>query len=841
MAKLNCKRCEFKNDGSQMVLGYGNRKSKVVVIGEAPGKLEIHHRLQNRPMIGETGAVLNWALRKANFCEYGERDNNLYITNALKCYPTSKNDIYNAEKVQTKHLKCCRKWLKIELKKIKPKYVLLTGKSAYGSFTQDYQASIEKKRGFWEWSEEFNCWFYATVHPANVVRTPGGTAAFYRDIETFTLGVKNGVKKPSLGKHYKTITKFKLALKYLKALRKVKRVAFDFETTSLKFWDSKEELLGMSFCWKTGHAVYIPWLKKGGEDYFWSVVQRVRLTKMLKYLMEDGNVIKDGQNMKFDINWLRHYEIGIKGVDRDTMIFHHLLEENTPANLTYLTSYYRLNFPRYEDAIAPYKKKVGNKGITYIHVPTKFLGTYACADVDAVWRIRQEQDKIAVEREHTLYRTMGQNIWKFCGDIEWAGVRIDVDRIDEMSKQYQKRIEVENKALAKKLKRDTFNVASPPQMQEALFGKEEGSLRLKGVFKTPGGKWSTNKDTFIFLRRNYERRKKVIKVLDAIASIRTMRKMSSTYLIGFKKLVDDENRVHTSYLPTGTVTGRPASMDPNVQNVPRDPIFRSLFVAPPGYKLIVADYSQIEARLIAYKAREIKLILKFENPEFDVHTYNSAIVRGISESEITKEQRSHDKAVTFGINYDRSAKSIAEEYNMDLGFVQDFIYQYFQKYSKIKAWRDRSIRLSKKNGYLQLPTGRRRRFMAYEWLFSDEMEEVTDMRERVNASNWLLGATIGGMERQAINFPIQGYAAELLSKATHKINCRLKAEELDANLVLTVHDMIAVQALDKHVKKAKLIVDEEMPFTLRSVNKKTGKRLEMNFPIDCEVSQFWKQ
>jgi DNA polymerase-1 len=438
---------------------------------------------------------------------------------------------------------------------------------------------------------------------------------------------------------------------------------------------------------------------------------------------------------------------------------------------------------------------------------------------------------------------------KSAASMEWSGVLIDVARIKDMEKEYDKKIAEVNTRLSALVKMEYFNVNSAPQMQKVLFGKEKGCLnlsehkKLKGKLKrTKKGNLSTDKDTFELIRRIVTG-KRVLKVLDLIQEVRTMRKMRSTYLTGFRKIVDPNNRVHTSYLTTGTVTGRYASEGPNLQNIPRDPIFRSLFIAGPGRKMIPADYSQIEARLIAWLANEVKYIEKFADPKFDPHYFNSSIVRKKPMEDVTKEERSYDKAVTFGLNYGRSNRSIAETYDLPQEFVDNFVREYFKGLPRIKRWRDKQISISKirrENGsyYLQSNVGRRRHFFAYEWMFSEEMQAVKRRKRSIGDFNeFSLDFLTGTMERQAINFPIQSYASDLLSKATAKVRKRLKKDKLDAFLVLSVHDMIAIDGSEQDIEKAAKILDEEMPFT----KSRGGGKLKLHFPADYEITDHWVQ
>jgi DNA polymerase-1 len=714
------------------------------------------------------------------------------------------------------------------------------GKHALHTMSRDYQSSIEKKRGFWYYSEEFDLWYYPTPHPANIIRNPGNTSAFYRDIERFTYAAKNGVPKQELPlKGYEVVTDHERAIKVLKFLNKQDRLAWDFETSSLRFYDDDEEVLGIGFCWKPGRAVYIPLLDEGMKR-LWPRRQEESIWKGIKKVLENRSIVKDGANTKFDINWARAYDITVHRVGHDVMQFHHLIDENTPANLTYLTTYYDLYFPKYDEEIKPFLRN-HNGELTYRFVPIDVLGPYCCADVDATFRIANIQQKIGTKRQFRIYDELSREMSKFTGDMEWNGVLIDVDRIEEMEGKYQEKIDDENKILSAMLKRENFNVNSPPQMQEVLFSDKPGCLNLKGQVKTKTGKWGTGKDTFELLRRKYGNRKRVIRVLGKIDEIRKMRKMKSTYLTGFLKLIDDLNRIHTSYLTTGTVTGRSSSEGPNLQNIPRDPIFRSLFISGPGRKFIAADYSQIEYRMMAWLAAQLNLINKFKDPKFDIHYFNSSFVRGKPIEEIDKEERSFDKAVTFGINYDRSAKAIAETYDLDLNYVQNFINEYWRLYPSMKKWRELQVRLSKRDRYLENKEGRRRNFMAYEWIYSDEMDDVVGMRELVGEDNWLLNSILGGIRRQAINYKIQSYASDVLTRATGRVRKRIIEEGLDAKLVLTVHDMIGLDVADGDVEAVCRILDEEMTVRMTKKGKRSGKTISMLFPVDYDIEDHWVQ
>jgi DNA polymerase-1 len=376
--------------------------------------------------------------------------------------------------------------------------------------------------------------------------------------------------------------------------------------------------------------------------------------------------------------------------------------------------------------------------------------------------------------------------------------------------------------------------------------------------RTKKGGPSTDKKTLEVLSRDYPKIKTILKFID---ELRKMRKMKSTYLTGYKKLVDDNNRLHTTYYTIGTVTGRLSSRNPNLQNVPRDPIFRSLFIAciNKTRKLVIADYSQIEARLIAFLAGELELIEKFKDPKFDIHIHNSYSVRkrknpNLKETDITKEQRSHDKAITFGMNYGRSAYSIAEEYELDVDEVIEFIDDYFKAHPKIYQYRVRCVNKAREDKILRNSAGRVRHFDGYKWLdldLSKEHEYPNDpkpregsiwhqmevyLSEHTNKKRRYKGI-VGGMDRQAINYNIQSYASDILSRAIDRVRRKIRKLKLDAFMTMDVHDCQIADSSDEDSERTKRVVEEEMPITIPY----TKRGYSMTFGAEVSIEDHWVQ
>jgi len=852
--KINsCGRCKFWNP-YRVVGGKGNKDSGVMIIGEGPGKSEVYQDEDDYPttetnevFVGESGGILNWGLRKVGLIDYKKRYEKAYFTNVIKCYPSNNLSLDSVD-ITAEHKKKCFPWLRGEIAKVKPKFVLLLGAHAFQAVSGNYNASILDCRGFWYWSEKYKFWYLPTLHPAYVSRNWGATSSFIHDLKRFKSAVDKGkVPEQKLGTKYTDIRTLKGAKNLFKKLMKVKRFSWDTETTSLKFWDPDEEIIGVSFCVKSGEAYWLPLIGQSELDEETKEIVRNRIwtdkdlkTIMagLKKVMEESPSKKDGQNTKYDVNWMHSIGIKVQNVDWDVMQFHHLVDENTFSNLTYLTIYYDLYFPKYDDELKPHIKKVKGDD-RYEFVPTDILGKYSCADSDAVFRISRKQRMRSNSRQRHLYRNQSYPLSKFLSKLERIGAMVDLGRITELEDAYQKKIDNETKKLCKLLKIKDFNVASNPQMQQMLFGTGKGSLGLKPVGRaSSAGNYGTGKDSILFLKRNYAKQPRVIKILNYVQEIRQMRKMKSTYLTGYSKLADHNARLHTSYLSTGTVTGRPSSTAPNLMNIPRDPIFRNIFVSGKGRTLISADYSQIEARLMAWLANEFKLIKQFADPEFDIHDYNSAKVRGIDIKDVIKEQRDIDKAVTFGINYGRSNKSIADYYNLDLDFVTDFVDAYFREFRKIWRWRELQKQLSKKQGYLQNEVGRRRHFTGYEWLYSKEMKDV-GLRDSYTDHDWFISNVESGMERQAINFPIQSLAHDFLTQRATLVERELKRLGLDAKPILEVYDCVVYECADEDLEEAELVIRNLLPLQRKKKSKKTGKKYKIDFSVELKVAANW--
>lgn len=822
-----CNKCALCSKRRSPVYGRGLKNADLAVVGESPDKLGVE---LDDVFIGEAGGLLNWMLQKSGLLKQGvDRYSKMYITNVLKCYP-ARDDLSDSIDITVDMKATCRPLLSAELRAVKPKYIIALGSHAIQTLSNNYRVNITDCAGYWEYNGEYDAWVMPILHPAYVLRNWGATSRVLNDFRSVSLAIKDGGVTPySLG-DYSYVTNVQQAKALFSELESSRFFIFDLETTALEYWKEGEEILGVSFSTQPGKAAWLPFYKTGehGRQAFWSPRQFTYLFGRLKKVMEDKAIKKGGQNVKFDILWLRSKGIVVRGVAWDTMQVHHIIDENTPADLTYLNVYYRTGLPNYAQTIAQYL----NKEKKYEYVPSDILAKYAAADADGPFRIFSKQRKIASPAQIKLYRTLGAATSKFAAEMEYRGALVDVPRISVLEAEYEEKIDVKGKVLAKIVKAKSFNAGSPQQVGALLFD----TLKLPVIKKTKAKKRSVDKETMEELRRKFPSKVRVIKIIGLIEEIRKMKKMKSTYLTGFRKLVDKNNRLHTSYHTTGTVTTRLASSKPNLQNIPRDPLFRSLFVAGDGRKLVVADYKQIEAKLLAFLSNEVSLVEKFADNDFDIHMYNASVALQKDQSDVTKEERSVAKSITFGMNYGRSIGSIAKEYELEFDYVEDFVNAYFEGYKGIKAFRDRQVRISKDKLFVLNAYGCRRNFSAYEWIYSKELAAVQSLRKKLGAESYILEQLIGNIERQAINFPIQSYASNILSFAIDRIRRALRKARLDAYVVLNIHDAVITESAIECVEEVKKIVDTLMPIT-----KQLKNGTKMFFGADVSVEDYWVQ
>ncbi len=552
------------------------------------------------------------------------------------------------------------------------------------------------------------------------------------------------------------------------------RFAFDLETTSLD--PLQASLVGFALCWSEDDAVYVPVGHLEGEQL--SVEAALAL---LRPLLEDASVGKTGQNLKYDLQVLRALGLGLEGIDGDTMLADYLLETGRTS--------------RKLDDIA--MRVLGHRMISYKEV-TDGLGegqgfaavaiedatAYAAEDAHVAWLLdRGFEERLAKEGLVELYREVELPVIPVLADMELAGIGLDVESLGELELELVGAIatlEAEIHQLAGR----SFNVASPKQLAEVLFD-EQG---FEPVKKTKTGR-STDAATLEALAARHPDRR----LPSALLEYRGLTKLEGTYVKALPLAVSPvDGRVHTSFHQAVAATGRLASMDPNLQNIPvrtaEGRRIRACFVARPGHVFLSADYSQIELRVLADYCGAGALVEAFQAGE-DIHRRTAAEVFGVASLFVTPDQRRAAKAVNFGIIYGMSAFRLSNELGIPRKRAQRIIDDYFLHYPQVKAYVERAIAQARERGVATTRYGRRR-------MVADLSARISHVREAA--------------ERIAVNTPIQGTAADIMKIAMVRVWRRIRAEHPGARMLLQVHDELLLEVPEDQIEAVRATVVEEM-------------------------------
>lgn len=579
--------------------------------------------------------------------------------------------------------------------------------------------------------------------------------------------VKDAVEKLALdkAKTFFCIRNLQDWEKWFKKLKESKKVAIDTETTSLNVYEAK--LVGVSFGWEDA-AIYIP--INHDEDVFKDNLQdKAQILADIKSILESENIKKIGQNLKYDLQVLRLNGINLKNIYFDTMLASFVLDSGkNKHNLDLLAEKHLFYKCVSFEEIAG--KGVKQKTFNQIDVETAYL--YAAEDAYITFKLydvfenRFKKDDVA----YALFSKQEMPLLEIIADMELYGVHLDCDKLAKQSEVITK--ELENlKEQVWSITQCEFNLDSTQQLGEVLYAK----MGLPVLSKTPKGVPSTSESALSQLAQTYDIAKLLLKY-------RHYAKLKNTYLDKLPKLVNPETaRLHASFHQTGTVTGRLSSSEPNLQNIPmktkEGALIREAFVAEPGWKIISADYSQIELRIMAHLCDDPGLIKAFENKQ-DVHKLTAAEVFGIDVASVTDEQRRVAKAINFGLMYGMSAFGLAKQLGIGRSESQEYINSYFLKYPNVKDFIFNIRELAKDKGYVETVFGRK--------LYFPDIKTAP-------------GARREGILRSAINAPLQGSAADLIKRAMVLLDKKIKAKNLKAKLILQVHDELVLEVPEDEV------------------------------------------
>lgn len=572
---------------------------------------------------------------------------------------------------------------------------------------------------------------------------------------------------------YETITTQEALETLVDNIKTKKSFVFDTETTSLEVM--KARLVGISLSYQKDEAFYIPLQHKTeGKQLALKTVLNT-----LKPLFKDEQIKKIGQNLKYDINVLRQYDIVLNGPLFDTMLASYVLNSTGRHNMdTMAERFLSLETIKFEDVCGK-----GAKQICFDEVAIDRATQYASEDADITLKLHQYlMPRVkAIPNLSPVFSEIEMPLMPVLADMEYRGVLIDENILASQSESLKKRLEIlEHEAYS--LAGEVFNLNSPKQLKAILFDK----FNFPIIKKTPKGQPSTAEPVLQELAYEFS-------LPNIILRYRSLSKLVSTYVDALPKCINPKTgRVHTSYNQAITATGRLSSSDPNLQNIPirtkegRD--VRLAFIAPKGYQLLALDYSQIELRIMAHLSKDEGLLKAFRN-NLDVHKATASEVFDVPLDDVTDEQRRRSKAVNFGLIYGMSAFGLAKQLGVSRGEAQEYVDLYFSRYPGVLQYMEDTRQQAHDRGYVETLFGRR--------LYLPD----------INAKNKML---VMAAERTAINAPMQGTAADIIKKAMIDIHDWIQSTKLDVRMIMQVHDELVFEVKDEDMDKARGIIQDKM-------------------------------
>jgi DNA polymerase-1 len=553
-------------------------------------------------------------------------------------------------------------------------------------------------------------------------------------------------------------------------MSKLKEFCFDTETTNINPLEA--ELVAASFSWKKGEG-YLIYFTESKE-------KTLKMLRILQPLFNNEKTLKIGQNLKFDIQVLANYGIDVKGPLFDTMLAHYLLEPDMRHNMDLLSETYLSYTP------VPIESLIGEKGKDQKNmrsVPVDKIVEYAVEDADVTFQLKEVfAPRIEKEGLTEVARDIEMPLIRVLADMERTGVKLNEDDLKVIASQLREDIVILEKEIYT-LAGTEFNISSPKQLGDILF------IRLKLDDKariTKTRQFITNEEILQRLTHKHP-------IIGKVLEYRGLKKLLSTYVDALPLLINKSTgRIHTSFNQAVASTGRLSSNNPNLQNIPvrdeRGREIRKAFVPEKGHIFFSADYSQIELRLIAHLSRDKGMIADFLSGQ-DIHAATASKIFGVDIKDVTREMRSRAKTANFGIIYGISAFGLSERLTIGRKEAKDLIDGYFNSYPGVKMYMDESIRKARDKGYVTTMFGRRR--------------YTRDIHSRNQVVR-------GNAERNAINAPLQGSAADIIKMAMIRIHLKLRQEGLKAKMILQVHDELIFEVMPVELERVKKIVLKEM-------------------------------
>ena len=577
----------------------------------------------------------------------------------------------------------------------------------------------------------------------------------------------------------------------LESLVKEKEVCFDTETTSLNALHS--ELVGIAFSWEAGKGYYlsIPEEKE----------KALEILEPMKVFFENQEIKKIGHNLKYDLKVLKNYDINVKGQLFDTMVAHYLINPDMRHNMDILAETYLKYSPK------SITELIGKKGInqrSMREVSIKDQTEYAVEDADITFQLKSHFEKeMKKTKTLELFNNLEIPLVEVLTDMECEGVNLDTKFLKGLSKVLLEDIKSLENLIHNEAGVD-FNLASPKQLGSVLFDELKLVEKPK---KTKTGQYSTSEDVLSSLAKEH-------KIISNILDWRSLQKLQNTYVDALPNEINSKSgRIHTIYNQAVAATGRLSSNNPNLQNIPvrteRGQQVRKAFIArDENHLLLAADYSQIELRIIAALSKDEGMLGAFKNHE-DIHAATAAKVFNVNLDKVSREQRSNAKTINFGIIYGVSAFGLSQQTNLSRTESKELIEAYYSTYPMLRSFIYEQINFARDNGYVSTILGRRRYL------------------KDINSQNAILR---GSAERNAVNAPIQGSAADIIKLAMIAIQKRLKSENKNSKMILQVHDELVFDVPKYEIDEIKILIKEEM---------ENAFKLEVPLVVDIGIGSNW--
>ena len=649
-------------------------------------------------------------------------------------------------------------------------------------------------------AEQFNTLFYTNQNvqvesglaPTKTIVTDQFDLFSSPDTEN-SVQISGGYKNLETTEHFYQNVDTDFSIKLLvQNLLKQTSVSFDTETTSVDALTA--ELVGLSFSWEAGKGFYVPISANYDEA-------QETVNKFLPFFNNEA-IEKIGQNLKYDLKVLSRYGVSVKGKLFDTMLAHYLINPDMRHNMDILSETYLQYSPK------PIEEIIGKKGkgqITMREAPLEIVKEYAVEDADVTLQLKQHFAPVLEETAtKKLFETIEIPLVQVLADMEMEGINLDVDFLKSLESDFAGDI-IRLEAAIYEQAGVEFNLASPKQLGEVLFNKMKiGGDKQK---KTKTGQYATGEEVLSFLALEH-------KIVEEILDWRQLVKLQNTYVTALpQQICERTGRVHTDYMQAVAATGRLSSNNPNLQNIPirteRGRLIRKAFIPrDENYTLLSADYSQIELRIIAALSGEQNMIESFKNNE-DIHKATASKVFNVPLDEVTREQRSNAKTVNFGIIYGVSAFGLSNQTSLTRAESAELIDAYYKTYPQLRAYMNDQVSDAREFGYVQTVLGRRRYL------------------KDINSQNAMVR---GGAERNAVNAPIQGSAADIIKLAMINIHKKLTSENYKSKMLLQVHDELVFGVHNCELEKIQPMIKYEME-----------NAFKMDVPLEVEmgIGQNW--